>query len=1197
MELGIGLIVGFVLLIMIGVYLLSRGPISLSTLTPTLEESLNPEGSPFKVTVGDTRLVWGGWDRAIDVVAADVRVTKGRAPPLAVLPEVSVGLSFKALLRGEARLAAVEVLHPTIALLRFRDGRLSVAIDEFDDDETISAQDQTDSTWLELPKADQPGVIPPAILDYLIGRQEIQGVFSDVTRFSVIDADIRIFDFSVGESLNLTDAGFFANRSEHGLNGTFTGRLETAGRETTVGATLNVDNSEERISASVGIGELDTELLARYIPALSDFLPNLSISGSADGTFDFSGEPLKADAELRSAAGSVSVTALPGTAFPEMSLEADIDGLDIAQWLGGLKGAEAILDYAPRTALSGTTSVRIDSDGQIASLAAALHADDTGTITLKTVPQANGDTKLRLVVSELRPGKVAQTSPALGDLESVTVPLSGTASVTLSPDWQPTAADMAFNLGAGTLALGDRMLPDLTGGRIDAAYSAAASTIDVKGLSLDFDGTVVSATGMASFSDDDAVVAIDASVTDLPMNRLSEFWLPGLAPNPREWVLENIPEADVHEATITIRAGLPDFDPDAMILDELSGTIRFDNAEVHYLRPMAPATGVSGLATFGPSDFNIDILAGGLDDASVDGGRIEISNIGGDVERIAISVDVDTPLLTALELLDTEPRRYVSKIGLDPKGVSGRAKATVRFDFPLLLDLTGDLIHYESDAVLTNVSAPRDDLKGVVTSKRLNLTLRTGSLKLDGPIEIDGVPVRTTWLEDFSDGADTVRRFDIQTRAAVKELKRFDLDITEFADGPADVDLVYTVAANGAQRFDLKSDLTDADLAVDLIGFAKPAGTASKLTMQVDITPKGDLRFSNVVLDGGPDHLVKGNVSGTAGFDTVTTAVIDVARFGLTDLSGSVQRQAQTGTYKIDLWGKRLNAAPFLHDDGDAESPPETQEEEITDPKLRIRAQFDEIVDGPDRRVLSPSLAVDMDGTTLLLFRMRGDLSDDRHVNIDYHPTSTGGRELSVRADDTGLALAAADVTGRLEGGVLEITGSSPSPDAPLTGTVSLRDFTVREAPRLTKILQVISVTGILNAMTSDGLSFSSLKADFSLDDDLLEIKDAAARGSSMGITARGNINRKTDIIDLTGDVAISDIFSKTIGQLPGIDLLFGDGLIGATYTLKGDVDDPTVSVNPLSIIAPGFLRKVFEAPLDGEAGTAPLPPKRENAN
>jgi hypothetical protein len=44
-------------------------------------------------------------------------------------------------------------------------------------------------------------------------------------------------------------------------------------------------------------------------------------------------------------------------------------------------------------------------------------------------------------------------------------------------------------------------------------------------------------------------------------------------------------------------------------------------------------------------------------------------------------------------------------------------------------------------------------------------------------------------------------------------------------------------------------------------------------------------------------------------------------------------------------------------------------------------------------------------------------------------------------------------------------------------------------------------------------------------------------------------------------------------------DLLLGgqgQGLFAANFRVAGSLDDPKISVNPLSTLAPGFLRKLF---------------------
>jgi hypothetical protein len=38
-----------------------------------------------------------------------------------------------------------------------------------------------------------------------------------------------------------------------------------------------------------------------------------------------------------------------------------------------------------------------------------------------------------------------------------------------------------------------------------------------------------------------------------------------------------------------------------------------------------------------------------------------------------------------------------------------------------------------------------------------------------------------------------------------------------------------------------------------------------------------------------------------------------------------------------------------------------------------------------------------------------------------------------------------------------------------------------------------------------------------------------------------------------------------------------GEGVVGITFAIKGKLDEPTVLVNPMSVMTPGIFRQIFE--------------------
>lgn len=1194
-----GLLLGLVFLAGAGIYVLSSGPVTLSALKPIVEEGLNSPGSPYDIRVSETQIVWGGWDRAIDVVATNVSISEADRVPLAVLPEVSVGLSFQALLGGDVRVTTLEVLRPAVNLVRDPDGQILLTVGP-EEDAAEAPAFRPDSRRVELAQRETPGLLPAPILDALTAGVGETSLLGGLQRFSIVQAEIRLIDQALGETVWLHSADLDLLRSDDGLDAFLAGVLETAGENNIdVGLGLRVRPLSERIQASLRFSEIDTNIPARFFPDSVFYLPDLTIAGRIDATTDWDGRPLSFAVSLTSAAGNINAEIDVGESLPEMAVSARLSALDPAVWLGGAYDLGNAVDYIPRVPVTGTLSATLGRSGRPETLTADL-VSDVGALTGSLQePDANGLRRAALTLSGFRPDGAAQTAPGLDPLRGVETALDIEAEAALDSGLMPMDGRLSASLGPGRIDLPEFgiSLPPTDGGEIRLSYERnAPETLLLERLALAFEEMRISAEGRLTRRDGAVTASATANLTDLQMNRLSEFWPEGLAPNPRSWVTENIPDAQVGSAGLALDAVLPEGDLETLVLEDLAGSIVFEGAEVHYLRPLPPATNVSGEAVFGPDRFDIRLDGGQLNEARLTGGQIGIAGLGGETESIDISLDVDTPLPTALAVLDSEPRRYISRIGLDASGIAGEASAQVRFRFPLLADLDADRVIYETDAVLRGIELYRPDLSGTITADRLDLALEPGRLTLSGTAALDDTPIQIVLEERFDGESERLRSIALSTDTDVREIGRFGLDPAGIAEGRAAVQLNYDVLRAGGETLSLTADLADTILTLEDIGWKKAAGTPSAVALEARFEPDGGVRLERFLLDGGADHRFEGRAVLDQGGSDLLSAELSTLRYGLTEARGSVARR--NGNYAIGLSGPRFDIAPFLRDEAGeiaVSGPEDGTAEEILEPRLRITGQFDRLHDGPDNFIGNADLAVDLDGEALRRLVLEGFVGDGRDVDIRYIPMDDGSRTLSVYAEDTGLALAVADITGRLDGGTLEVTGRRASADAPLIGELSMRDFTLREAPRLTKILEVISVTGILSALSDDGLPFSELTAGFSLTEETVEIRDGLARGDSIGITLSGTYDRRQDNLALNGDVAVADLVSRTIGQIPILELLVGEGLIGATYTMSGPLQDPAVSVNPLSVLAPGFLRNIFRGiePVEGDA--VPPGPRAED--
>jgi hypothetical protein len=204
---------------------------------------------------------------------------------------------------------------------------------------------------------------------------------------------------------------------------------------------------------------------------------------------------------------------------------------------------------------------------------------------------------------------------------------------------------------------------------------------------------------------------------------------------------------------------------------------------------------------------------------------------------------------------------------------------------------------------------------------------------------------------------------------------------------------------------------------------------------------------------------------------------------------------------------------------------------------------------------------------------------------------SQGARLFEVQAGDAGAVAAALDITDQMRGGTLRLSGRL-LPDDSAEGVLDIESFRLADAPVLARILAVAALTGILDELRGGGLTLSKLHAPFRYDGRTLTLGEARANGTALGLTANGTIDLDRDRLNLKGVVVPIYALNAVLGNIPLLgDLLVGEkggGVFAISYSARGALDDPSVSVNPLSALTPGFLRGLFDILPDGGDAARP---------
>ncbi len=1089
-ELVAGFLAALVVVVAVAVWKLSSGPISLSFLTPYIEEALNAQDGRFAVRIRDMGLTWGGWQRVVDIRANGVAVADETGKVVATVPEVSIGLSMRAMLRGRIAPTSLDLYGLEVTVERNADGRVAIG--------GIAAGDQAaDKAFVEsLPRFAKQLLAPPG------GA----GRFGFLQRISVLGIALRFEDRLLDAAWYAPSADIVLLRGRDGIEVDALMDLDFEGRRTRLSGHLVFPRDAAAIDVSLSFDKLFPTDLARRLPGL--------------------GLAKRLDMEI-----------------------------------------------------GGRLEARLGRDGTVERLSFDLDSE-AGRVTGQVAwPRRDGRTALRIELDGLRPAEFVHLFPGLAELAVLDVAVTGRVAAEFGYRANLDRIDFELSGGPGWLDLGDR-LPgpvEIDGVRLKGRVEDGLYHAEIEEAFIDFGGPALTATASAQRIGDRMRVRFDATVEEVPMADLSAYWPIGLGVAARRWVLENITAGKVREGRLNMVAEIPVDDPRSIGVESLSGTLRYEGLEVSYFAALPKVVDVWGTASFGRDRFDLSISGGKLHDITVDDGVINMTQLDTDNERIRIDLLLRGPLETALEVIDHEPLRFVSDLGLDPKAITGAMAMRLGFRFPLRTDVTADQIDVYATANLRGMTLKNGPYGLSARDGDLELRLGERTMQVGGTIKLNGVPVTLDWFEDFN------RRTEFRSRYIVSGLiddaarRALGVPRVPFLAGPVETNLILTTFDDGRSELLIGLDLAKAAMAIAPLGWLKPVGMKGSANLVVGFDAQGHPSVDKFQLRAG-NLEAEGRVVFPTGTAERWRVELRSLAYDGNSLAGTVAARTDGG-YDVDVVGKRFDIAPVLERDEIEGRERRTGAVDGPGVPLSIRARFDEVSAGPARRFADLRLEASYDGRRWRRLRLEAMVSERGGLRIDYGPEGDGMR-LELGSDDAGAMFKALDWTDKMEGGTITISARRVAPDTPLVGKVKIKRYKVTKAPMLARLLQVASLTGIFDVLGRRGLDFVRFDGRFVYDDGQLEIAKSRTYGSSIGITVEGNVDLEDGLADLRGTVVPAYTVNRVLGKIPILGpLLTGgkdEGVFAATYVVKGPLEHPEVKVNPLSALAPGFLRNLF---------------------
>ena len=380
-------------------------------------------------------------------------------------------------------------------------------------------------------------------------------------------------------------------------------------------------------------------------------------------------------------------------------------------------------------------------------------------------------------------------------------------------------------------------------------------------------------------------------------------------------------------------------------------------------------------------------------------------------------------------------------------------------------------------------------------------------------------------------------------------------------------------------------DLARAAIA-SVAGFSKPLGRAAKATFSISQEPQQTTLQSFAFESGATAAQGVIEIDSGGGFSSANFSQLKLSPGD--DMKAEIN-QTKDGGYRVQVRGASIDARPFIQDlfNGGRESAPS--------PPIDLDLKSNLLTGANGQALSNVDLKLVTRAETLREFRLSG-RSGRSALTGGVAPAQAGAQQqFFVTTDDGGALLSFLDLYRRMDGGRLQLVGFGASRKS--TGTLSVRGFTLRNEATLQKLVAE-GARGREGDLRIDpnAVAFDRLEVAFTRSGGRLDLRDGVVSGPSVGATIEGAIDFTRDQVALNGTFVPAYGLNNMFSRIPLFGPLLGgganEGLIGINFRVAGPASAPLLTVNPLSAITPGFLRKIF-----GAADAVSLPPQSAPAD
>lgn len=734
---------------------------------------------------------------------------------------------------------------------------------------------------------------------------------------------------------------------------------------------------------------------------------------------------------------------------------------------------------------------------------------------------------------------------------------------------------------------------------LDLALDVDGSTLGVRRLAAQVGGVAVDVEARMTGAGQHRRTTLSLTSAGADIARILPLWPADIARAGRRWAAKN-----VHGGTIGTIALDARFDTGDPARDALALTFDFADASVTAIPGMPPVRRGRGRGQVSLDRLDILVEAGHVAVPRTAGyalteSRFSIPDFGPAVPPAQVALGIDGPAQAVLGFLDLPPLSLISKTGFDIARAKGKLTGKVQVTLPLSSGMTIGDVDFRAKADIRDYALHEPHTGMRITGDTMAVTVTPDELKFRSDARVDGLSARITYEQGFDAPAPGAPESVLTMQSYLTRedfARRIGIDVGDHFDGVAVLDTKVDLFPGGGARFAANADLTGSTLRIDRLGWIKSDNVPITIALEGFRNPDGAGQIEKIAVRGS-------GISATGRLGFGTNGTVDVADFervvlgSLVDAGIHYRRGGVDTGRKIEVKGAYLDLRRVFADAMEASGARQQAPHVTSGPLTEIALRLASVRLRDDAAISGMSGGLRLRGERIEAAKVEGMLNGVAPALL-LAERRADGLAIQLTAPDAGAFLDAASVFEGATGGTLRLNARLRDTALPsrIAGVVRADGITIRNSQTMRQILSGGPASALARQMLSgEGLNFTKVELPFSGTGGRWSIDDGVAWGNALGLTLDGTYDIARTGIDLKGTISPAYAINGALGSIPLLGGLLtggeGQGVFGITFAVTGTTARPNVWVNPLSALAPGFLRKIVSGVMDGNTDAAEVAP------